>query len=45
VDGGKTIQGFLEADLIDEMIITTIPIVLGSGIHCSHQVPRRGSSV
>lgn len=32
VDGGKTIQGFLEADLIDEMIITTIPIVLGSGV-------------
>ncbi len=32
VDGGKTIQGFLEADLIDKMIITTIPIVLGGGI-------------
>lgn len=32
VDGGKTVQGFLEEDLIDEMIITTIPIVLGSGI-------------
>jgi len=32
VDGGKTIQGFLEADLIDEMIITTIPVVLGDGI-------------
>jgi len=32
VDGGKTIQGFLEEDLIDEMIITTIPIILGNGI-------------
>ena len=32
VDGGKTIQGFLEADLIDEMIITKVPILLGSGI-------------
>jgi dihydrofolate reductase len=32
VDGGRTIQSFLEHDLIDEMIITTIPIVLGSGI-------------
>lgn len=31
IDGGKTIQSFLEEDLIDEMIITTIPIVLGSG--------------
>jgi dihydrofolate reductase len=32
VDGGKTIQSFLKNDLIDEMIITTIPIILGNGI-------------
>ena len=32
VDGGKTIQGFLHAGLIDEMIITKIPVLLGSGI-------------
>lgn len=32
IDGGKTIQSFLEEDLIDEMTITTIPIVLGGGI-------------
>lgn len=32
VDGGQTIQGFLRAGLIDEMTITTIPILLGSGI-------------
>jgi dihydrofolate reductase len=32
IDGGKTIQSFLEADLIDEMIITKIPILLGNGI-------------
>jgi dihydrofolate reductase len=32
VDGGKTIQSFLKEDLIDEMIITTIPILLGDGI-------------
>lgn len=31
IDGGTTIQNFLEADLIDEMIITTIPILLGGG--------------
>lgn len=31
IDGGKTIQSFLREDLIDEMIITTIPILLGSG--------------
>ena len=32
IDGGKTIQGFLAEDLIDEMTITRVPIVLGSGI-------------
>jgi dihydrofolate reductase len=32
IDGGKTIQSFLKEDLIDEMIITRIPILLGAGI-------------
>lgn len=32
VDGGVTISNFLNADLIDEMIISLIPVVLGSGI-------------
>jgi dihydrofolate reductase len=32
VDGGKTIHGFLEAGLIDELIITRVPILIGSGI-------------
>ncbi len=32
VDGGKTIQYFLGQDLIDELIITRIPILLGNGI-------------
>lgn len=32
IDGGKTIQGFLQADLIDDLIITRIPVVLGGGI-------------
>lgn len=31
IDGGTTIQNFLKENLIDEMIITTIPIILGSG--------------
>jgi len=31
VDGGRTIQSFLAAGLIDEMTITVIPILLGSG--------------
>lgn len=32
VDGGATIQGFLAEGLIDEIIVTIIPIVLGGGI-------------
>jgi dihydrofolate reductase len=32
IDGGKTIQSFLRYDLIDEMIITWVPVLLGSGI-------------
>jgi len=31
IDGGTTIQGFLRDDLIDEMIFTQIPILLGGG--------------
>jgi len=31
IDGGSTIQSFLREDLIDELRITTIPILLGSG--------------
>ena len=31
IDGGLTIQSFLAAGLIDEIIITTIPIILGGG--------------
>src|SRR4028118_842279 len=32
VDGGKTIQGFLSAGLIDELTITRIPVLLGTGV-------------
>lgn len=31
IDGGVTIQNFLKEDLIDKMIITTIPVLLGGG--------------
>jgi dihydrofolate reductase len=32
VDGGKTIQGFLEAGCIQQLIITVIPLLIGNGI-------------
>jgi len=32
IDGGFTIQSFLVEDLIDEMIITRVPILLGKGV-------------
>ena len=32
VDGGKVIQDFLKADLIDELIISKTPMLIGSGI-------------
>lgn len=32
IDGGQVIQALLAEDLIDEMIITIIPILLGAGI-------------
>ncbi len=31
IDGGRTIQDFMKAELIDELRITTIPILLGGG--------------
>jgi len=32
VDGGKVIQDFLKEDLIDELIISKVPVLIGSGI-------------
>lgn len=32
IDGSKTIQGFLKDDLIDELTITTVPVLLGGGV-------------
>ena len=32
IDGGKVIQSFLKEDLIDELIITKVPVLIGSGI-------------
>ncbi len=32
IDGGQTIQSFLREDLIDELIISTVSVLLGRGI-------------
>ncbi|PLR65068.1 deaminase [Pseudomonas sp. QC2] len=51
IDGGQTIQAFLEAGLIDELIITRIPVLLGQGIPlfsqvgCEHELRHIGTYV
>ena len=40
IDGGQTIQGFLNAGLISELIITRIPILIGDGIPLSGPLKR-----
>ncbi|MCF2857750.1 dihydrofolate reductase family protein [Pseudoalteromonas sp. SMS1] len=32
IDGGKLVQNFIRAALVDEIIVTTVPIILGRGI-------------
>ncbi len=39
IDGGRTIQSFLREDLIDELIITTIPVLLGGGSPLFSNIP------
>lgn len=39
IDGGRTIQAFLKEDLIDELRITTIPILLGGGFPLFGELP------
>ncbi len=31
IDGGRTVQRFLQADQVDELIITHVPVLLGDG--------------
>lgn len=40
IDGGKTIQSFLKEDLIDELIVTQMPILLGGGSSLFAQLPK-----
>jgi len=39
VDGGRLISSFLEADLIDDLAITVVPVLLGSGLPLCHESP------
>lgn len=39
IDGGTTIRNFLKEDLIDEMVLTTIPVVLGGGASLFTELP------
>lgn len=41
IDGGTTIQHFLQADLIDEMTITIIPCLLGGGVPLFSELSER----
>jgi dihydrofolate reductase len=40
IDGGTTIQSFLKEDLIDELILTTIPILIGGGTPLFGNLPQ-----
>jgi len=39
IDGGKTIQGFLSEGLITQLIITKVPILIGTGIPLFSSLP------
>ena len=39
IDGGKLIQSFLQEDMIDEIIITQVPILLGGGTSLFGELP------
>ncbi|MEM9643467.1 MAG: dihydrofolate reductase family protein [Planctomycetota bacterium] len=41
IDGGTTIQSFLTEDLVDEMIITVLPVLLGGGSRLFGQLAER----
>src|SRR4030095_7325263 len=40
VDGGKTMQAFLDAGLLQQLIITRMPMLIGSGIPLFGPLPK-----
>jgi dihydrofolate reductase len=40
VDGGITVQGFLRAGLVDRLVITRVPVLIGEGIPLFGSLPR-----
>jgi dihydrofolate reductase len=40
IDGGVTIQGFLRAGLVQRLVITRVPVLVGEGIPLFGSLPR-----
>jgi dihydrofolate reductase len=40
IDGGVTIQGFLRAGLVERLIITRVPVLIGEGVPLFGTLPR-----
>lgn len=40
LDGGVTIQGFLRAGLVDRLVLTRVPVLIGEGIPLFGSLPR-----
>lgn len=40
VDGGKVVQSFLRLGLIDDVILTTVPVLIGSGVSLFGDIER-----
>lgn len=41
IDGGATVQSFLKEDRVDELIVTTLPVLLGGGIPLFSELPEK----